>query len=203
MWRYNYTPRDWQILVTWYVTSRSNVSRDWSDFRCSSVLRYTDMCHPYKYLVVTADWWADAGQHWIDSHPSYSLEYCRPIEKFVMVCLYFRHLHKTTTSVFTMPFAFKAAKFHVSTMIITEVSIFGYVIYFSAEVCISWKINNAAKLANSANTGPREMKFISLGGGEYGNTLVLVCWRYLKYLRRRSQFSFERYILPHTTKYLL
>ena len=54
--------------------------------------------------------------------------------------------HKTNTVVFTIITTTKCAKFHHSNTIITKVSLFGYVIYFSADVhCISCRINNIAK----------------------------------------------------------
>ena len=65
----------------------------------------------------------------------------------------------------------KLAKFHLSITIITEVGLFGYVIYSSAgtrtllAVCMSWRIANIGKKANSANNGAMEMEFGSLDAG--------------------------------------
>ena len=54
-----------------------------------------------------------------------------------------------------------------SSIVITEVSLFGCVICSSA-VYIDWRIDNIAKWANTANIQTVEMEFSSLDGGENG-----------------------------------
>ncbi len=46
---------------------------------------------------------------------------------------------------FTTPSAIKRAKLQFSISVVTEVSLFAYVIYFSADAAGSQKINNIAK----------------------------------------------------------
>ncbi len=45
-----------------------------------------------------------------------------------------RYLHKTNTIMVTILSAIKQAKFHLSSIIITEVSLLGYVIYSSTDL---------------------------------------------------------------------
>ena len=55
-------------------------------------------------------------------------------ERFIMCCKYFRYLHKTNIFVFRILSAIRPAKFQLSSTIIGRVSIFGYVIYSSADI---------------------------------------------------------------------
>ena len=48
--------------------------------------------------------------------------------------MFWIYLHKTITIVFTPPFDIKWTKFDRSSTITTEVTLFGYVIYSSADV---------------------------------------------------------------------
>ena len=56
-------------------------------------------------------------------------------EKCVLHFKYLRYLHKTNTSVFTIIYAITRTKIHLSSTITGDVSLFGYVIYFTADAC--------------------------------------------------------------------
>ena len=90
--------------------------------------------------------------------------------KIVLRQKYFRYLNQTNTIVFTI-YAINLDKFHFWFDIIVKVSLFGYVIYFTAgTVCLGCEINNIAKQANSSNIAAREMVLNLLVGeddGEY------------------------------------
>ena len=62
-------------------------------------------------------------------------------------------------------------------------------------VCISCKINDIVRQVNCANSWVRELDIGSLGGEDYDKTMVLVLWRYLKYMSCRRQFSLDQYHL--------
>ena len=81
------------------------------------------------------------------------------------------------------------AKFNLSIVIITKVSLLGYAVYFLAgAVCISWKINGIVKWAISANNRDRKYNLAQLTEQWMLNTPVLLWWRYLKYLWKRMIF---------------
>ena len=55
-------------------------------------------------------------------------------DKFILHRKYFRYFHKTNSIVFTTTSAIKRAKFHLSSIIITYVRLFGYAFYSSVDV---------------------------------------------------------------------
>ena len=77
---------------------------------------------------------------------------------------YLRYLHKFITSVLPIPSAIRRAKFHLSSVYVIKVSLFGYIHY----LFFRWKIDNIHKWANSANNGEREMELGSLDGRDFG-----------------------------------
>ena len=59
-------------------------------------------------------------------------------------------------------------------------------------VCISWSINNIAKLANSRNTDVRMTEFSSPDGGDSGEHTHVVWWRCPMYLQCKTQFCSQQ-----------
>ena len=78
-----------------------------------------------------------------------------------------RKTRSVTTIIFTLVSDIKWTIFHLSSTIIAEVSLSGYVIQSSADaVCVSWRIYNTANWSNSSNNSDRTMVFGWLNGGE-------------------------------------
>ncbi len=116
-------------------------------------------------------------------------------EIYVVYYTYLQYLYKADTIVFNIIFSIRRAECHPSSTIIDIVSLFGYVIYFTAgkTACVTQRINYIGKyklifvtMEPQRWTWDRSIEQMMV------NTMVLTWWRYLKHLSLSMTFSYMR-----------